>query len=250
MPEGERRLGEAQNLPPGYTLKAATYGTTDLLRNPLKIDKADTAQLVLTLTAPGVSPVSVSGQVNGLDSGAVTTSNARVILNSASFATNLNALVRPDGSFAFPAVFPGNYSAQVTVPGLVTANQAMNFVVSDRAVTDLQLVVPTQHAVSARIVVEGGGPIPRLPLMVTQFESADGRGPSTAVVLNPQPDGTVRIALPEGRRLAVNQVPAGYSLKSLMYGDTDLRHTAFSPVQQTLRKSFASHWKRQRRRHG
>ena len=46
LPEGERQISILQtSIPPGYALTSLSYGTTDLLKNPLHVAMTDTAQL-------------------------------------------------------------------------------------------------------------------------------------------------------------------------------------------------------------
>src|SRR4030095_12028435 len=106
-------------LPPGYALKSAMYGTADLRREPLKIAKTDTGELVFTVSAPELKPVAVSGKVEGLEPAVLTQGIARVIMTSPTYAENLSTTVRPDGSFEFLSVFPGNYGAQVSSPTMI-----------------------------------------------------------------------------------------------------------------------------------
>lgn len=61
LPEGERRVTAEV---PGQTLKSLSYGSTDLLRNPLlKVSSADTAQLEITLAPSITSAVSNLGNL-------------------------------------------------------------------------------------------------------------------------------------------------------------------------------------------
>jgi hypothetical protein len=50
LPEGEYLLDPtAFELPPGYGIDSFTYGTTDLLKENLRVTRADTTTLRLTL---------------------------------------------------------------------------------------------------------------------------------------------------------------------------------------------------------
>ena len=272
LPEGERPLGEVNGLPPGYTLKAATYGTTDLLRDPLKIGKGDTGELVITLSAPSLKPVSVSGKVEGLDAAVVAQGTTRVVMASQFYAGNLNTTVRPDGTFEFPSVFPGAYTAQVSTPagagaagslagsvggplavGLVPvaspAPGGIPITVADTDVRNLSLSVPRQYSIVGRVEIEGGGPIPRIPLTFSTQTTTTGI--ATAVI--PQPDGTLRFTLPEGERTArVAQLPPGLALKSMTYGAVDLRQAPLrvdanqqpAELRVTLEKTHPQAWVR------
>jgi len=72
--------------------------------------------------------------------------------------------------------------------------------------------------VSGRVIVEGGN-APRFSLPVQGI----GR-PSANIAINPQSDGTFKAAFPVGLSIvgAVTGTPAGFAIKSIMYGSTDL----------------------------
>jgi hypothetical protein len=255
LAEGERSLGDANGLPPGYTLKAATYGATDLMRDPLKVTQADTAELVFTLSAAGLKPVEVSGRVEGLDDEVRIQGAARVVMAAPTYAGNLTAIVRPNGTFEFRSVFPGTWVAQVISPGPGAAlpvplpiplptplpaggvgiaslgTAGVTVTVTDSDIRDLSLSVPKQFPIVGRVEIQGGGPIPRFPLMFSRPVTATGPGATTTTTttiaaFSPQPNGTLRFTLPEGERLVnVSQLPPGLALKSITYGDIDLRQS-------------------------
>jgi hypothetical protein len=83
------------------------------LKNPLEVVATDNAELRVTFDGAGVTPVNVSGRVTGL----LATEGVRVVLMSAVLGS-LETAVRPDGSFAFPKVIPGNYNARLSLSGL------------------------------------------------------------------------------------------------------------------------------------
>ena len=72
--------------------------------------------------------------------------------------------------------------------------------------------------VTGRVVAEGLG-VPRFSLPVL----GAGR-PSTTIAINPQSDGSFKVALPLGRNIVGSPtgLPAGFSVKSIMYGSADL----------------------------
>src|SRR4030095_8346889 len=69
-------------------------------------------ELVITLSA-ALKPVSVSGKVDGIDAAVLAQGITRVVMVSPAYAGNINAAVRPDGTFEFPSVYPGSYVAQI-----------------------------------------------------------------------------------------------------------------------------------------
>jgi hypothetical protein len=48
--DGEQRVGNPVRLPPGYSVKSLTYGTTDILTNPFNVDRAALKEFVITVT--------------------------------------------------------------------------------------------------------------------------------------------------------------------------------------------------------
>jgi hypothetical protein len=277
LPEGERPLGEINGLPPGYTLKSAMYGTTDLLRDPLKIAKTDTGELVFTFSALALKPVSVSGKVEGLEAAVLTQGIARIIMASPTDAGNMSTAVRPDGSFEFLSVFPGSYIAQVISPTLngvavpppgITAGlpaalgvtgiasvgaTGVPVTVTDSDIRNLNLSLPRQYPISGRVEILDGGPIPRLGLTFSTQGGPGALGTTMNAIFSPQPDGTFRFTLPEGERLVrVSQLPAGFALKSLTYGTIDLQQTPIkvdtaqttAELRVTLEKTQPTPWVR------
>jgi len=127
LPEGERSpLSMPVNLPPGYSLKSVFYGSTDLLRSPLKISRSDPQEFVIVVASADAKPVTVSGQVDGLDAAEFAKGTVRLLMDSPSYAINHNVIVKSDGTFELMNVYPGTYIAQVLVPaagipGLVAA---------------------------------------------------------------------------------------------------------------------------------
>jgi len=63
VPEGERRV--TLNVP-GYSVQSFTYGSVDLLKEPLKVSSADVAELRITLSPGGPSTGAVGRVVGGI----------------------------------------------------------------------------------------------------------------------------------------------------------------------------------------
>ena len=221
LPEGELQVGPPSGLPFGYAVKSLTYGSTDVTRNSLKVSMTDTAELLLTVSTSN-RPVKVSGRIAGLDAAMFARGPVQVSLSAPVFVSFLSAVVAADGSFEFPAVFPGNYTARVTGGGISNSRSAP-VVVGGADVKGVEIVVPGQKEITGRIVVEGGATIPRIGLRVMTPDDGRGGAWGSILTLNPQAEGTFRITLPEGEhRLDVPQLPPGYTLQSLKYGATDL----------------------------
>ena len=145
LPEGERQVGRPTGLPPGYALKSVTYGSMDLAKAPFKIGPTDTAELRITISTPDQPPVKLSGKVSGLDPSMFVRGPIQVSLNAPGYAMVLTTQISPDGSFEFPAVFPGNYTARLagSIPNGNLA--AANVTVAGSDVTGVEIVFPRQR---------------------------------------------------------------------------------------------------------
>jgi hypothetical protein len=212
MPEGERQISVLPaSVPAGYTLTSFTYGTADLLKNPMRVAAADTAQLNVGFNASAVKPVNVSGRVTGL----LTTTSVRAVLMNPVLAFT-EASVNPDGSFHFSGIIPGNYNARLSLSGL-TAGTSIS--VGARDVTDAVIEYPRQFVVTGHVLVEGGGAA-NPPQITVEAKPAAGR----ATTANGLGNGVIMFTLKDGEyNVSVRGVPSGYQVKSIMYGTTDLQ---------------------------
>jgi hypothetical protein len=212
MPEGERQISVLPaSVPAGYTLTSFTYGTTDLLKNPMRIAAADIAQLKVGFNASAVKPVNVSGRITGL----LTTKGVRVVLMNPVLAST-EASVNPDGSFHFSGVIPGNYNARLSLSGL-TAGTSISVGVRD--VTDAVIEYPRQFVVTGHVLVEGGSSASP-PQIMLEAKPATGR----AITADGVGNGVIMFTLKDGEyNASVRDVPSGYQVKSIVYGTTDLQ---------------------------
>jgi hypothetical protein len=196
----------------GFAVKSFTYGGTDLLTSPLVVAAADTAELLITLRAP--TSVSVSGRVVGLPF----TSGILLVL----MGTPLETLVRPDGSFTFNNVTPGNYQLRVISPLIM--QQVVPLTVGSTNLTDVTISMPQERWVTGRVVIEGSNAPP--PGVSAEARSADGRilsatTPSAYEGTNTGQFFVFRLRSGE-YTISLRSIPAGYQLKSLSYGTVDL----------------------------
>ena len=145
LSEGERHVGRPTGLPPGYALKSLIYGSTDLAKAPFKISATDTAELRITISTPDQPPVKLSGKVSGLDPSMFARGPINVSLNAPGYAVALTTQVSPDGSFEFPAVFPGNYTARLAGSVANGNLAAANVTVAGSDVTGVEIVLPRQR---------------------------------------------------------------------------------------------------------
>jgi len=230
--EGERSISLVpSSIPKGYVVKSVTYGSMDLLKNPIRVSATDTAELKITLDSTPVTLVKVSGRVVGLGAavpvGTVTLAGSSSIVTDANGVSSivssgsLDTPLNPDGTFVFPKVIAGNYTARFSGPG-ISGSTAV--VVADKEISGVEIALPKDTV--GRVVVEGGGPAPRMVLPLTLISTAAGApaAGTTNMSITPQVDGGFRVALPNGERRvgAPTGLPAGYSVKSIMYGSTDL----------------------------
>jgi hypothetical protein len=106
FPEDERRI-QINGLPLGYDVKAVTYGSANLNREPLKISTSSTADIVVIFELdPAVPMGSVRGRIRGLDADA---GPLRLVLNGVAAYSSFEVPVDADGAFAFPKIPQGSY---------------------------------------------------------------------------------------------------------------------------------------------
>jgi hypothetical protein len=147
LPPGEYKPA-ISGLPNGYTIKSVVAGGTDLLKQPLKVEKGGPPSITITLLpAEGKPGVSVRGRVvnattragsNGQPSPA-----ASVVLSSPStpaFSEPFTAALDATGAFDFPWVLPGSYTVYV-LPG-ATRTAAASIVVGEQGIANLDVVAP------------------------------------------------------------------------------------------------------------
>jgi hypothetical protein len=145
LSEGERHVGRPTGLPPGYALKSVIYGSTDLAKAPFKISPTDTAELRITISTPDQPPVKVSGKVSGLDPSMFVRGPIHVSLSAPGYAMALTTQVSPNGSFEFPAVFPGNYTARLAGSVANGNLAAASVTVAGSDVTGVEIALPRQR---------------------------------------------------------------------------------------------------------
>ena len=214
MPQGELQITLVPgSIPPGYALTAFTYGAIDLLKNPLRVAASENAELRVTFDTTRVTPVNVSGRVNGL----LTTQGVRVVLMSPIFGS-VEAPVNPDGSFAFAKIVSGNYTARLSLSGF---SAARSISVGNRDVTDVIINYPREFVVTGHTIVEGdSGAAPQVVLEARDAKSGAGVTRTSNIVNS----GVIMLNLKDGEyNVSVRSVPSGYQLKSIMYGTTDLQ---------------------------
>jgi len=210
LPEGDYRV-TWNPIPAGYFVKSLTAGSTDLLANPLKVSAASPPPpIIVTLGVTSPPPwVKVSGKVTGAPRGSS-------IALTGSSAAAVNLPLSADGSFEFPTVLPGTYQVRI-LPAVPVS--PFSLVVPNKDVTNLQFVLPPMREISGRVAIEGGVQRP----LSLQFVLNNAPGGSIAVTAATQADGMFKVTLPEGERRVALSVPGlGFTVKSAVYGTTDL----------------------------
>src|SRR5204863_1308217 len=140
----------------------------DLLKNPIRVSRTDNVDLRVTLDASAIIPVKVSGRVTNL----LTTQGIRVVLANPTFGS-FEASVNPDGSFLFPRVIPGNYTARLSLSGLSAGRPVT---IGNQDVTDLFINYPREFVVGGHVIVDGAGTAE--PPVVT-IEAKDAKNPTS-----------------------------------------------------------------------
>jgi hypothetical protein len=207
LPVGEWRVA-VSGIPAAMNLKSAFYGDSDLLRGSLKVDPMDSQELRLIVSPrPGTNLVRLRGRVipppadNSLRAmyEAVQAPTIRV-----SGPMILESRIQPDGTFEFPQVLSGTYS------------WCCNFGYTYFNVPAAGIDNLTLRAIPGRVIVEGA--TLESPVYV---QAADVAGTSAANIA-PR-DGSFLLILAEGSfRIGMDRVPAGFYVKSIRYGSTDL----------------------------
>jgi hypothetical protein len=141
LPAGESRAANFVGLPPGYRVKSFSFGSTDLLKNPMKIAATDTTELQITLVN-AATPVKVSGRIEGMDLNVPAKTPVGVTMTSPSFMVPLTVDVRSDGTFEFSKVYPGNYRILAETGSTPTQRIPVPMVVGDKEIAGLVITVP------------------------------------------------------------------------------------------------------------
>jgi TonB family protein len=226
---GDYRLA-VSGIPTGYSLKSVTVGTLDLLTNPLKVVAGTPPAPINVMLGVAAPPpwVKVSGKVGG--PGLMGVTPYPLTLTGKGLLAPMQSSLMPDGSFEFPRVLPGDYTLAVGVP----AARKIPIQVGSTNLSGIDIAIPVMKDVTARVTIEGpqqGGVtitqqangavyIMTGPPASLELSLADQLG-ATSTTATRQADGTFRLRLPEGERAVTAEV-AGYTVKSLSYGSTDL----------------------------
>ena len=147
----------------------------------------------------------------------------------------LDTVIAPDGTFEFPRVLAGTYTARFPTLPVV----AVNLVVPSGVANSIDIPVPPLKQVSGRVVIEGLSPIAARsgfswPEQINPLSSGTPFTSTNATAAAARPDGSFTgRGSPEGERKLTLNAP-GYSVRSFTYGTMDLLKQPFkSPAANT-----------------
>jgi hypothetical protein len=223
LPDGLYQIG-VRGLPLGYTIKAISMGDVNLLAAPLRITPGSAlSNVVVTLAAvplESIQGVKVSGQITGAT--AASLAGTRVGLNGMDLGSHtIESIPNADGTFEFPKVPPGFYTARLT--GLVSAGigPPQRLSVGTDNIAGLQIPVEIRNVISGTVTVldASGAVVPGFPANV-QVTFRRNSGATGAII---RADGTFTMPLVEGEHtISFDRLPAGYTVKSVVSGSADL----------------------------
>jgi len=217
-----------------YTLRAPGFTTMDVF-----VDGTDVhIELKPMYSGPGVR---VGGKVTDRNTGPARTTRT-VILSplfsgpnvtsgvsalegslGRSLEASLEAWVRPDGRFEFPAVPPGSYMLR-TLPTAPATSRRIE--VDRKDVRDLEIAIPYQIETTGRVVLEGRDLGPNATIQATQ--------PAFTMATGIQSDGSFKLRLTEGEnQVSMARLPAGFSVKRISFGALDITNKALKVDSRT-----------------
>jgi hypothetical protein len=213
--DGENRL-VLRNVPANYSIVAMTYGSTDLLRNPLVPDPANTEGIkILLAPEPPGALHRVRGLVEGIPPIAIGP-NSKIVLYGAGIGQRVaETPLKSDGTFEFPGVPSDSYTA--TVAGAPFDSQ-WTFDVGSVDRDGIRMKGEIWSDISGRVTIvdRNGTILPGFPFsyMTVVFNPSVPWG--TAPV---QRDGTFTQLLSGGDYSVItNKLPDGYTLKAVTAG--------------------------------
>jgi len=175
-------------------------------------------QMVLAIFLAGSSAIAqdagykVSGRVTGL----LTTQGARVVLAGGTLGPGIDAPIDSEGSFAFSGIPSGNYTARLSLSGIQTGKA---ITVGNADLTSVTIAFPRRYAVAWHTIVEGDTALSNPPYLVLQSKI---KGSITAFSSGGVGPAILTLAAGD-HNIALQAVPPGYQLKSIVYGTTDLQ---------------------------
>jgi hypothetical protein len=226
---GEYRIG-AVRLPAAFTVRSMTYGTTDLLNAPLRVDGPANTRIEITLRS--VDPSSITGaRISGsvkMPPAEGTPRPTTVALSATQSGGQTFETPILDGDiFQFSTVPPGTYDARLIGPDIPPAIQQYRkqVVVTGENQDGIELTAVIWAWVRGRIVLDGTGSLPnfRNQRLGVQFRQG-----SFAIGNIVHPDGSFEMALVRGDYQLALDLPSSYYIKSISSRGEDLLQGRFT----------------------
>jgi hypothetical protein len=196
------------DVPTEYHIDSFKYGTTDLLTSAAEITDTGIEKFSLKLSIRQPERLRrIRGYVRGIDRipGA-----SDVTLSGPSLMTEVTVPIGSDGSYEFSNLGPGNYSLRVARRERATIRLA------GKDIESFDIELPKVQLIRGRVLVDGGGPLPRFDMDFDRIPEEPGLGKDDPFA------GTFERMFPEGDvRVKFYGFPDIYELLSIKFGDTD-----------------------------
>jgi len=207
LPAGEYRVS-IRDLPKQYRVDSFTYGDTDLLKKPIKIEGAVRfLRLKLSIVKPE-NLHNIGGHIEGVENIPTT---SHVTLSGSSLPQSIQAPIGNDRSYEFSNLLPGTYTLRV---GL---DRTRTVVLGDTDLQNVDFVVPRNRQLRGRIEVVDGGPLPRSDISFAGESGVEAYGVSYA-------PGSFEVSLHEGvYGMKIAGFPSEiYEIESITFGTSNL----------------------------
>jgi hypothetical protein len=207
------------DVPAAYHVESFLYGDKDFLKGVVRIsDSKQSFKLKLSVVRPEHLK-RIHGHVLGIER---FPDASDVSLWGPSLMTPIKAPIVSDGSYEFSNVPPGTYTLNV-------ANRHRASVeLGDNSIQDFDITLPVSRQVRGRVVVDGGGPVPRFDYEFDKVPEDGKYNPDRA-------PGTFETLLPEGDvRMKFYGFPEIYELQSIKFGETDVLKEPFRVLGTSL----------------
>jgi len=210
---------ELDRLAEVYTIESISAGSRDLVSSPLVIEPGTTTEIRVVLGTTAPNPwKQVGGRIAGVP-GSASIRPITLRLSNSELFVGFDANIAEDGTFLFGEVPPGTYTfgtngreaGRVLRAGTSSESSDATVTVADDDVLDLELEFEPRAigVVVVRSFVPDGLPEPRFLLGI------GGSGSNTLTGGRFVPEGEVDVE--------VRNVPAGYVVRAIRSGATDLQ---------------------------